>query len=123
MTLQDKIKSIFKPDSQGESSSSKKMHATATHNGIIIAETDHYETVEGNVYFPPESLKKEYFTETDLHTGCPWKGEASYYTIDLNDGTGPLTNSAWFYPQPKPKAEHIKDHVAFYANKVHINKT
>jgi uncharacterized protein (DUF427 family) len=58
--------------------------ATATVSGTTIAEADQWEVVEGNVYFPPASVKKEYLTKTDLHTSCPWKGEASYYTIDVN---------------------------------------
>ncbi|KAJ6262938.1 hypothetical protein Dda_1496 [Drechslerella dactyloides] len=116
MTLTGKIKSIFKHD---DASSSKPMHATATVNGVLIAETDHYEKVEGNIYFPPESLKQEYFHKTDTTTACPWKGLASYYTIDVHDGS-PLTDAAWFYPEPKSAAQNIKDHVAFYPNKVHI---
>ncbi|KAF3937736.1 hypothetical protein ABW19_dt0203416 [Dactylella cylindrospora] len=96
-------------------------HATAKVDGVVIADTDNYEVVEGNVYFPPESIKKEYFQETDLHTTCPWKGEASYYTIDVNGNT--LTNAAWYYPETKEKAEHIKGYVAFYKNKVEISST
>jgi uncharacterized protein (DUF427 family) len=60
-------------------------HATATANGTIIAETDQWEVVEGNVYFPPSSLKIDFFTgPTNLHTHCPWKGDASYYTITVD---------------------------------------
>ncbi|EPS36987.1 hypothetical protein H072_9432 [Dactylellina haptotyla CBS 200.50] len=119
MTLTDKIKSIFKHETSG-SSSSTMSSATAKVNGVVIAETDRYEKVEGNIYFPPESIKKEYFTETALHTTCPWKGLASYYTIDVGDGS-PLTDAAWFYPEPKDAAANIKGYVAFYPNKVHIN--
>ncbi|KAK6341600.1 hypothetical protein TWF696_008671 [Orbilia brochopaga] len=116
MTLSSKIKSIFKHD---DASSSKTMSATATVNGVVIAETDNYEKVEGNIYFPPESIKQEYFKETDTHTACPWKGLASYYTIDVGDGS-PLTDAAWFYPTPKDAASNIKGYVAFYPNKVHV---
>jgi uncharacterized protein (DUF427 family) len=87
------------------------MHAKATINGTVIAEADNYEIVEGNVYFPPSSIKKEYFTETDTHTHCGWKGDASYYTITV-DGNE-LKDAAWYYPQPYEKAENIKDYVAF----------
>jgi uncharacterized protein (DUF427 family) len=58
--------------------------ATAIVNGITIAETSEWEEVEGNVYFPASSLKRQHFTTTDLHTHCPWKGDASYYTISVD---------------------------------------
>jgi len=93
-------------------------HAKATVNGQVIADATSWEEVEGNVYFPPASLKKDLFSTTDLHTSCPWKGLASYYTIDV-DGTK-LENAAWYYPEPKTKAQHIKDYVAFYKTKVDI---
>ncbi|KAK6532361.1 hypothetical protein TWF281_006550 [Arthrobotrys megalospora] len=118
MTLTDKIKSIFKHDIQDQASGSK-MSAKATVNGVVIAETDHYEKVEGNVYFPPDSLKAEYFKTTPTQTACPWKGTASYYTIDVGDGN-PLVDAAWYYPEPKEAASNIKGHVAFYKNKVQI---
>lgn len=62
---------------------SKTGHATAEVDGTVIAEATEWEVVEGNVYFPPSSVKDEYFSKTDLHTTCPWKGEASYYTIKV----------------------------------------
>ncbi len=86
--------------------------ARAIYNGVVIAETARTERVEGNHYFPPESVKMEYFKPTDLHTSCPWKGEASYYSIEVNGKTQP--NAAWYYPIPKNAASNIKDHVAFY---------
>jgi uncharacterized protein (DUF427 family) len=85
--------------------------ATATINGTVIAETDNYEVVEGNVYFPPASINRDYFTETDTHTHCPWKGDASYYTVTVDDKE--LKDAAWYYPQPFEKAKNIKDYVAF----------
>ena len=85
--------------------------AQAVVDGTVIASTTEWEFVEGNVYFPPASIKKEYFTTTDHHTHCPWKGDASYYTIEVNGKT--LDNAAWYYPQTKEKAAHIKDYVAF----------
>ena len=87
-------------------------------NDQVIAESDHTEVVEGNHYFPPNAIKKEYLKETDTHTTCPWKGKASYYTIAV-DGKE-LKDAAWYYPQPKDAAQNIKDHVAFYPNKVKI---
>jgi len=94
-------------------------HATATVNGTVIAETDVYEFVDGNVYFPPSSVKTQHFTKTDLHTHCPWKGDASYYTIKVGDKE--LENAAWYYPDTKEKANHFKDYVAFYKTKVDIS--
>ncbi|KAK6828616.1 hypothetical protein PG995_011221 [Apiospora arundinis] len=93
-------------------------HAVATINGNVVAETDVYETVEGNVYFPPGSIKSEHFTKTDHSTHCPWKGDASYYTITV--GGDELKNAAWYYPETKEKAAHFKDYVAFYKTKVNV---
>ncbi|KAI5794498.1 hypothetical protein DFH27DRAFT_138774 [Peziza echinospora] len=97
------------------------MHATAEYNGKVIAEADHYEVVEGNVYFPPESLKKEYFKPTSTQTTCSWKGVAHYYTVEVN-GMKDI-DAAWYYPETKPAAEKIKGYVAFYKNKVNIKTT
>ncbi|KAI0132722.1 hypothetical protein BJ170DRAFT_680599 [Xylariales sp. AK1849] len=94
-------------------------HAKAVINGITVAETDNYEVVEGNVYFPASSIKSEYFKKTDLHTHCPWKGDANYYTITAGDKE--LENAAWYYPETKEKANNIKDHVAFYKTKVDVS--
>ncbi|KAF2462045.1 hypothetical protein BDY21DRAFT_368184 [Lineolata rhizophorae] len=93
-------------------------HATAKVDGVTVAETDSYEVVEGNIYFPPSSVNKNYFASTDKHTTCPWKGRASYYTIDVN-GTS-YKDSAWYYPEPKSKASHIKNYVAFYTSKIDV---
>jgi uncharacterized protein (DUF427 family) len=81
-------------------------------NGAVIAETDAFETVEGNVYFPPDSVKREFFQPSDTHTVCPWKGTASYYTLAVNGQEN--KDAAWYYPDPKPAAANIKDHVAFW---------
>ncbi|MDX2271768.1 MAG: DUF427 domain-containing protein [Cyanobacteriota bacterium] len=81
-------------------------------NGVVIAESDTYETVEGNIYFPPSAIKSEYFKPSDTHTTCPWKGVASYYTLEVNGQTN--KDAAWYYPQPKDAAKQIKDHVAFW---------
>jgi len=95
--------------------------ATAVFNGKTIAKSDSWETVEGNIYFPPSSLDKSVLSVTDTHTGCPWKGTASYYSITV-DGKE-VKDAAWFYPEPKEKAMNIKDYVAFYKNKVEISAT
>lgn len=84
----------------------------AVFNGTVIAETEDYEVVEGNVYFPPKSLKQEYFEASGLHTTCPWKGVASYYTVNV-DGLE-ARDVAWYYPTTSDAANNIKDHVAFY---------
>ena len=69
--------------------------------------------IEGNHYFPPESIKNEYFKQTDTRSTCPWKGQASYYDIEVD---GKLNqDAAWYYPQPSELAKGIKDHVAFVA--------
>jgi len=86
--------------------------------GALLAKSDETVLVEGNHYFPPDAVKQEFFTESALHTTCPWKGVASYYNIEVNGKQ--LKDAAWYYPQPKEKANHIKDHVAFYRNKVQI---
>lgn len=83
-------------------------------NGIVVAESDVTEIVEDNHYFPPESIKREYFFETEKHTTCPWKGIASYYTLKADGQEN--SNGAWFYPNPKPAAENIKNYVAFYGS-------
>ncbi len=81
-------------------------------NDVVIAETDNYEVVENNIYFPPESIKKEYFKESDTHSVCPWKGTANYYTIVVN---GKLNkDAAWYYPEAKDAAKNIEGYVAFW---------
>ncbi len=86
--------------------------AKAVWNETVLAESDDGVVVEGNYYFPPDSINHDYLEATDRHTSCPWKGEASYYTIRVNGDA--LPNGAWTYPQPKDAAKQIKDHVAFY---------
>ena len=86
--------------------------AKAMWNGVVLAESDKTEVVEGNQYFPPDSVKREYFKETNTHTTCPWKGLASYYTIEVNGKEN--KDAAWYYPAPKDAAKQIKDHVAFW---------
>jgi uncharacterized protein (DUF427 family) len=81
-------------------------------NGAVIAESEETVMVEGNHYFPPESVNRDHLQESQTQTTCPWKGEASYYHVMVN---GELNaDAAWYYPDPKSKASHIKDHVAFW---------
>jgi uncharacterized protein (DUF427 family) len=86
--------------------------ATARWNDTVIAESNATTVVEGNHYFPAESVRSEYLRPSDTHTTCPWKGEASYYTIEVNGDRN--EDAAWFYPEPKEAAAQIKDHVAFW---------
>ncbi|PKO10413.1 MAG: hypothetical protein CVU40_04735 [Chloroflexi bacterium HGW-Chloroflexi-2] len=86
--------------------------AKAIWNGKVIAESEIVKKVEGNLYFPPESINKEYFQENDSHTVCPWKGKASYFDIVVDGKTN--RSAAWYYPQPSSAAQEIKDHVAFW---------
>jgi uncharacterized protein (DUF427 family) len=85
--------------------------AKATWNGVVIAESDRCEVVEGNQYFPPDAIKTEYFKASSKQTGCPWKGAASYYTLAANGETSP--DAAWYYADPKPAASNIKGYIAF----------
>jgi uncharacterized protein (DUF427 family) len=78
----------------------------------VIAESSATVLVEGNHYFPPQDVKQEYLVETDHRTQCPWKGEAHYYNLVVEGETN--ENAAWSYPQPKEKAVHITNHVAFW---------
>jgi uncharacterized protein (DUF427 family) len=78
----------------------------------VLAETDKFETVEGNVYFPKESIKTDYFRPSDTHTTCAWKGLASYYDVVVDGEVN--KDAAWFYPTPSAAAANIKDHVAFW---------
>jgi len=92
----------------------------AIFNDQVIAESDQTEVVEGNHYFPPESINKEYIKSSDTHTTCPWKGKASYYSLEVDGETA--NDAAWYYPEPKDAAQQIKDHVAFYTNKVKVTE-
>lgn len=81
-------------------------------NDVVIAESDATKVVEGNHYFPPDAINKDYFESNAKTTTCPWKGEASYFdvVVDAERNAG----AAWYYPNPKDAAAEIKDHVAFW---------
>ncbi len=81
-------------------------------NGTVLAESDRTEVVEGNQYFPPDSIKREYFKESEYHTTCPWKGVASYYSIEVNGQVN--KDAAWYYPTAKEKAKNFEGYVAFW---------
>jgi uncharacterized protein (DUF427 family) len=80
-------------------------------NGVVLAESEKTEVVEGNHYFPPSSLHCQYFKESDTHTVCGWKGTASYYTIVVNGQEN--KDAVWYYPEP-PAAKNIAGFVAFW---------
>lgn len=84
----------------------------AVWNGTTLAESDKGIVIEGNYYFPPDAVKREYFKESASHTTCPWKGLASYYTVEVNGETN--NDAAWYYPAPKDAAKEITDYVAFW---------
>lgn len=81
-------------------------------NGQVIAESNQCEVVEGNQYFPAAAVRKEVLRPSATHTTCPWKGEASYFSLKV--GGQENRDAAWFYPAPKDAAKQIKDHVAFW---------
>lgn len=81
-------------------------------NNQVIAESDETVVVEGNHYFPPSSIKKEFFKESQTHTVCPWKGTASYYSLEVNGDTN--KDAGWYYPKTSELAKNIKGYVAFW---------
>lgn len=84
----------------------------AVWNGETIAQSDSTVVVEGNHYFPPQSVDPAFLRPSSTHTVCPWKGLASYYTLEVDGKSNP--DAAWYYPGPKDAAREIKDHVAFW---------
>jgi uncharacterized protein (DUF427 family) len=84
----------------------------ATWNGAVLAESDHTVVVEGNHYFPKESINCDYFVESAKHTVCSWKGTASYFDIVVDGATN--ADAAWYYPEPKDAAKEITGHIAFW---------
>jgi len=84
----------------------------ATWNGVVVAESPKTVVVEGNHYFPPDAIRKEYFQPSATHTECGWKGTASYYSLSVNGQTNP--DAAWYYPTPKDAAKEIAGHIAFW---------
>jgi uncharacterized protein (DUF427 family) len=84
----------------------------AVWNGAVLAESDQTVVVEGNHYFPVDSVNMSYFRSSDTHTTCPWKGIASYYNVEVNGQVN--KDAAWYYPTPKEAASNIKDHIAFW---------
>jgi uncharacterized protein (DUF427 family) len=81
-------------------------------NNALLAESDHTIVIEGNHYFPPDSMGKEYFQQSNTHTICPWKGEASYFNVVVDGQMN--KDAAWYYPDPKAAAAEIRNYVAFW---------
>lgn len=81
-------------------------------NGAVLAESDRTEVVEGNHYFPPEAINKQFFTDSSTHTTCGWKGVASYYSIEVDGQIN--KDAAWYYPEPKDSAKKIAGYIAFW---------
>ncbi|NKC33150.1 DUF427 domain-containing protein [Falsiroseomonas selenitidurans] len=86
--------------------------ARAIWNGAVIAESDRFELVEGNVYFPPEAVKPEHLKPSDRTTVCGWKGTARYHDVVVSGQVNAA--AAWYYPDPKPDAAKIRGHIAFW---------
>ncbi len=84
----------------------------AIFNGQVIAESDAFEIVENNVYFPPDTVRREYLRESEKHTVCGWKGTASYYDIVVDGQVN--ADAAWYYPEAKEAAKNIEGYVAFW---------
>lgn len=83
-------------------------------NGVVVAEApdDRVEMVEGNVYFPPDAVRREHLRPSDTHTVCSWKGTANYYDVVVDGRTN--RDAAWYYPEPKDAAKHVSGYVAFW---------
>jgi len=86
--------------------------ARAVWNGAVIAESDRFKLVEGNVYFPPESVRAALLRPSSRTTHCPWKGTAQYHDVVVDGQVNAA--AAWYYPAPKTAAANIKDHIAFW---------
>ena len=84
----------------------------AVWKGAVLAQSDRTEVVEGNQYFPPDAIDRQYFKPSETHSVCPWKGTASYYTVEVNGERNP--DAAWYYPQAKDAAKNIEGYVAFW---------
>ena len=86
--------------------------AKAIWNGVVLAESDQCQVVEGNQYFPPNSINQQYFQPSSTRTTCPWKGVASYYNLVVEGQVN--SDAAWYYPQAKERAKHFEGYIAFW---------
>ncbi|MCO5608305.1 hypothetical protein L7F22_062511 [Adiantum nelumboides] len=99
-------------DSADSKAAMASSSAEATWNGVVLASSEKFEMVEGNVYFPSSSVNMQYMKPSSTHTFCDWKGDCSYYTVEVDGKQN--KDAAWFYPSPYPAAANIKDHIAFW---------
>jgi uncharacterized protein (DUF427 family) len=81
-------------------------------NKQVLAESEETIVVENNHYFPPDSIKKEFFKSSDTHTNCPWKGQASYYSLEVKGKEN--SDAAWYYPKASDLAKNIEGYIAFW---------
>jgi uncharacterized protein (DUF427 family) len=81
-------------------------------NEQLLAESNQTKVVEGNHYFPSDAINRAFFKPSDTHSSCPWKGKASYYSLEVNEKVN--KDAAWYYPDPSPAASDIKDYVGFW---------
>lgn len=86
--------------------------ARAIWNGAVVAESDSFEVVEGNIYFPRAAVKPEFLRDSATTTICPWKGTAHYHDLVVDGQVN--AGAAWYYPTPKDAAANIRDHIAFW---------
>lgn len=93
------------------------MRMQAVFNGTVIAESDDTVVVEGNHYFPADSIRPEFFSANQTHTTCHWKGQASYYDVAVDGSSS--NDAAWYYPDPKPRAQSVAGRIAFWRG-VHV---
>lgn len=81
-------------------------------NGVVIAESSETKVIEGNHYFPKDSIRQEYFKESETQSVCPWKGTASYYSLEVDGQSN--ADAAWYYPETRPMAKEFEGYVAFW---------
>ena len=104
------LERLVRRNSDGKPATRQMMRAMW--NGAVIAESDQTIVVEGNHYFPPDSVRKEHLVASDAQTSCAWKGQASYYSIRVGERIN--RDAAWYYPNPSPAASNIAGYVAFW---------
>lgn len=88
------------------------MRYKAVWNDKVLAESNETKSIEGNIYFPADSIRKEFFKEAETHTTCPWKGKAFYYSVEVDGKVN--EDAAWYYPKASPLARDIEGYVAFW---------
>jgi uncharacterized protein (DUF427 family) len=105
------MSTLSRVPSQADATAAAKTYR-ATWNGAVVAESAHTVVVEANHYFPLSDVRRELLRSSNSHTTCPWKGVASYYDVVVGDEVNP--DAAWYYPNPSPAADRIRERVAFW---------